>query len=146
MRPTPIPVDEVWDGATRLVFGPPGGDLDSGIAPVEVLADRGLSTGLVRLSTRCALETGDLDALAAGGTVWVTFYGGQLLPFSVDVQPPTVPRPYVRIEVDFADDGPGFRAFLGGVPDGMGAADFAEGCAQALTEMADQFRAEAPNA
>ena len=39
------------------------------------------------------------------------------------------------------ENAPGFRAWLGGVPDGMSAADFAEGCAQALTEMASEWRA-----
>jgi hypothetical protein len=80
--------------------------------------------------------------LAAGGTVWVSFYGGFLQPFSIDVLPPADAKPYVRLEVDFdGDRAPGFRAFLGGIPHQMSAADFAEGCAQALTEMAAEWRA-----
>jgi hypothetical protein len=123
MRPAPIPDDDVWDGARRIIIAPPGGDMtDPEISSVEVL--------------------GDLDALAAGGTVWVSFYGGILQPFSVDVLPPADARPYARLEVDFRrDQAPGFRAFLGGIPDGMSAADFAQGCAQALTEMAAEWRA-----
>ena len=144
MRPTPIPANEVWDGGQRLVIGPPAFDPDGDeVAAVEVIVDAS-SIG-PRLSARCGREPGDLDALAAGGTVWVSFYGQHLHPFAVDVQPPAgPPRPYVRMEVDFdADDAPGFRAYWGGVPDGMAAADFAEGCAQALTEMAAEWRAAA---
>lgn len=145
MRPAPIPDGEIWEGARRVVIGPPGNDLDSGVAAVEVLVDQS-SIG-PRMSARCVLEEGDLDVLAAGGTVWVSFYGGQLMPFSVDVQPPLLATPNVRLEVDLAGpDAPGFRAFLGGVPDGMDAADFAEGCAEALLAMADEFRAEADRA
>lgn len=141
MRPAPIPADEVWDGAQRVVIGPPGNDLDSPVASVEVLVDAS-SIG-PRMSARCVLEPGDLDALTAGGTVWVSFYGGQLLPFSVDVQPPTRAIPHVLVTCDFDGPGaPGFRASIGGVPEGMSAPDFAEGCAQALVQMADEWRAE----
>jgi hypothetical protein len=145
MRPAPIPDDDVWDGARRIIIAPPGGDMtDPEISSVEVLADAVMMHGQPgpRLSARCILEAGDLDALAAGGTVWVSFYGGILQPFSVDVLPPADARPYARLEVDFRrDQAPGFRAFLGGIPDGMSAADFAQGCAQALTEMAAEWRA-----
>lgn len=144
MRPAPIPDGEVWDGAQRIVIGPPGNDLDSQINAVEVLVDQ--STVGPRMSARCVLEDGDLDALAAGGTVWVSFYGGQLQPFSVDVQPPLRAVPNVRLEVDLTGETPGFRAFMGGVPDGMDAADFADGCAEALRQMAAEWRAEADRA
>ena len=30
MQPTPIPEDEVWDGGTRRVIGPPGARLGAG--------------------------------------------------------------------------------------------------------------------
>lgn len=145
MRPAPIPDGEVWDGARRIVIGPPGNDLDSGVAAVEVLVDQA-SIG-PRVSARCVLEDGDLDALTAGGTVWVSFYGQQIMPFSVDVLPPSGPAvPNIRLEVDLSGPRPGFRAFMGGVPDGLDAADFADGCAQALQEMAAQWRAEADQA
>lgn len=140
MRPAPIPDGEVWDGARRLVIGPPGNDLDSGIAAVEVLVDQA-AVG-PRISARCVLEPGDLDALTGGGTVWVSFYGQQLMPFSVDVLPPAVERPFLRMEVDLAGAAPEFRVTLGGVPDSMDAADFAEGCAEALVRMADEWRAQ----
>lgn len=145
MRPAPIPAEEIWAGARRLVVGPPGNDLDSTVEPVEVLLDQS-SIG-PRLSARCILEDGDLELLTAGGTVWVSFYGGQLIPFSVDVQPPAKEaQSYVRVEACFPPFGtqpPAFKAFLGGVSDGMDPADFAEGCAQALTEMAAEWRAKA---
>lgn len=140
MRPTPIPDAEIWDGARRVVIGPPGNDLNSKVASVEVLLDQS-SIG-PRISARCVLEDDDLESLNAGGTVWVSFYGAQLMPFSVDVQPPLVATPHVRIEVGTGDGpSPNFRAWLGGVPDGMNAADFAEGCAEALRQMADEWRA-----
>lgn len=91
MRPTPIPDREIWPGAHRVVFGPPPDDTSGRIAPVETLVDEGPESGYTRVSVRCALEPGDLEELLLGGTVWVTFYGGGLQPFSVDVQPAIVP-------------------------------------------------------
>lgn len=86
MRPAAIPDNAVWPGARRVVVGPPDGDLTStDIAPVEALVDVGQDTGIPRISVRCILEDGDLEKFADGGTVWVTFYGGQLVPFCVDV-------------------------------------------------------------
>jgi len=35
---------------------------------------------------RCVLEDGDLDLLAAGGTVWITFWGA-MVPWAVSVLP-----------------------------------------------------------
>ena len=88
MRPAPIPAEAVWDGARRVVIAPPGGDLtDPDIAPVEAVVDRPESLGGIRLSVRCVLEPGDLEKLAAGGHVWVSFYG-QMVPFCVDVTGP----------------------------------------------------------
>jgi hypothetical protein len=89
MRPTPIPDEAIWEGARRMVIAPPDGDLTStDIAPVEALVDVGQDTGIPRISVRCVLEEGDLDKLKAGGTVWIGFYGGQLIPFCVDVVGP----------------------------------------------------------
>jgi hypothetical protein len=87
MRVTPIPDDAVWDGAQRVVIGPPDGDPTGKIRAVEAVADVSPSTGMPVLSMRCALEPGDLEVLAAGGVVWVSFYGGAIVPFSVDVTP-----------------------------------------------------------
>lgn len=88
MRPAPIPDNEILPGSTRIVIGPPTGhDLTGAIRPAEVLHYPSESTGLPVLSARCVLEPGDLETLAAGGAVWVSFYGGQLLPFDVDVRP-----------------------------------------------------------
>jgi hypothetical protein len=87
MRPVPIPDEVVWPGADRIVVAGPGGDLTGPIPAVEALADVSESTGMRRLSVRCALEPGDLERLAAGEHVWVSFYGGGMPPFSVDVAP-----------------------------------------------------------
>lgn len=84
MRPAPIPDAAVWPGAQRMVIAPPDGDLTNpDIAPVEALVDQA-SIGR-RLSVRCVLEDGDLEILARGGAVWVSFYG-VMVPFSVDVK------------------------------------------------------------
>lgn len=85
MRPAPIPQEAVWEGGRRIVVAPPGGDLTHpDIAPVEAVADMSASTGVVRMSVRCVLESGDLEKLAGGGHVWISFYG-QMVPFCVDV-------------------------------------------------------------
>lgn len=87
MRVTPIPDEAVWSGARRIVVGPPDGDPTGAIRPVEAILDESPSMGVPALSVRCALEPGDLARLAAGECVWVSFYGGGMPPFSVDVQP-----------------------------------------------------------
>lgn len=86
MRPVPVP-DEFAElpGFRRVVVSPPDGDLlNPVIAPVEMLADivRG---DVVRMSAMCQLDADDLAKLQAGGYVWVSFYGGHVIPFSVDV-------------------------------------------------------------
>lgn len=92
MRPTPIPDHEIWTGAERRVIGPPRGDLDSGIDPVEALIDRSETTGALNLSVRLVLEEGDLEKLAAGGTVWLTFWG-HMVPWAASVVAPVDPHP-----------------------------------------------------
>lgn len=85
MRPTPIPDNEVWEGSVRKVVSPPGGDLtNSHIAPVEALIDRSPSTGILNLSVRCTLEEGELELLANGGVVWLTFWGA-MVPWAATV-------------------------------------------------------------
>lgn len=92
MRPTPIPDAEVWEGAVRKVFAAPGGDLTHAqIAPVEALIDTSPATGGMTASVRCVLEGDDLDQLRAGGTVWLTFWGG-MIPWAATVLPPAEPR------------------------------------------------------
>lgn len=86
MRPAPIPTEAVWEGGRRIVMAPPDGDMfHPDIAPLEMIADQ-VSIG-VRFSARCALEEGDLEKLAAGGHVWVSFVG-HVVPFSVDATGP----------------------------------------------------------
>lgn len=88
MRPVPIPSEAVWDGARRVVMGAPNGDLtDDQIRPVEAIEDTSPSTNLRVLTVLCALEPGDLDRLAGGAHVAISFYGG-MLPFSVDLLGP----------------------------------------------------------
>jgi hypothetical protein len=88
MRPAPIPDRAIWAGAKRIVLSAPDGDLTNPhIPPLEALVDLSPSVGCLRFSARCVLEPGDLDKLAGGGEVWVSFYGG-VPPFSVDVTGP----------------------------------------------------------
>lgn len=88
MRPTPIPDNEVWTGAIRRVIGPPDGDLaNPNIAPVEALLDRAPDTGALNISVRFVMEDGDVEKLAAGGTIWLTFWG-HVVPFAVNVVDP----------------------------------------------------------
>lgn len=87
MRVTPIPDSAVWEGARRIVIGPPDGDPTGEIRAVEAVVDRSPTTGSWVYSVRCALEEGDLDTLAAGGHVWISFYD-RMVPFSVDVVAP----------------------------------------------------------
>ena len=87
MGVTPIPDDVVWKGACRVVIGPPDGDLTGPIRAVEAVLSQSETVGMPVMSVRCALEPGDLEVLAAGGHVWVSFYGGGMPPFSVDVTP-----------------------------------------------------------
>ena len=85
MRPAPIPSEAVWPGAQRAVIGPPDGDpTNTKVAAIEVVVDQPDSLGVVRYSARCVLEPGDLEKLADGGHVWVSFYGS-MVPFCVDV-------------------------------------------------------------
>jgi hypothetical protein len=85
MRVTPIP-DELlaaYPGAERRVIGPPDGDVTGHIRPVECLFDV-TEGGITRANVRCVLEEGELTKLAAGGAVWVSFYAGLMVPFSID--------------------------------------------------------------
>lgn len=93
MRPTPIPDNEVWENAVRRVIAPPNGDLTNPhIALVEAVVDRSPSTGALCLSVRCILEDGELEHLAAGGTIWLTFWGA-MTPWAATVVPPQDPIP-----------------------------------------------------
>lgn len=93
MRPAPIPDAEILPGSRRIVVGPPPGhDLTGDIRAAEVCVHTSEALGVPVLSARCVLEPGDLEALQAGGAVWVHFYGGQMLPFDVDVIGPTPER------------------------------------------------------
>jgi hypothetical protein len=137
MRPTPIPDEEVWEGAVRKVIAPPSGDLtDTTIAPVEALVDQS-GTGYPRFSMRCALEDGDLEVLRAGGVVWVSMLGEHLHPFSVDVAGAISPEhPSLRVDVDMHDPGeaPTFNAYTHGVSQ-ADSVTFVRGCIEALEVM-----------
>lgn len=97
MRPTPVPDEEVWEGAKRMVIGPPRGDLSSGIAPVEVLVDRDATEG-PRMYLRWIIEADDLRRIENGDTVvWMTFWSDHLHPVSLGLPgEDLVPAPECR--------------------------------------------------
>jgi hypothetical protein len=84
MRPTPIPDHLVVDGTPRLVMAGPGGDLTGPVRPVELLDDTAANG---RLMMRVIPEEGDVEKLAAGGALWVCFYGPVPV-FTLDVVGP----------------------------------------------------------
>lgn len=77
--------------AVRSTIMPPNNDLDSGIAPVEVLRDTIGGKDVIRI--RMVPEEGDLDRLAAGEPLWLTWYSSVLVPFSVAFADIVVPEP-----------------------------------------------------
>jgi hypothetical protein len=81
MRPAPIPDEEVWEGARRVVIAGPDGDLTGEIQPAEVLVHQSKFGPCI--SARVILQDGDLERLEAGEPFWVTFIGDHLHPFDV---------------------------------------------------------------
>jgi len=78
VRPTTIPDSEIFEDHRRIVMGPPAGhDLTGNIRSVEMLAGPG---GIYR--ARIILEDGDLERLAAGEPIWLSFLG-HVVPFDV---------------------------------------------------------------
>lgn len=84
MRVSNIPDAEVWAGAQRIVMAPPDNDLTGEIRACEMVAE--IHEGTPTYSARCVLDPDDAEILAAGGNVWITFYG-VVVPFSVTVAP-----------------------------------------------------------
>lgn len=84
MRPSAIPDEEVWAGATRKVIAAPDGDLlgESGIEPVEALTE--IVDGTPMFHVRMVLDEMDVARIAAGERVfWYTQHGTALRPFSL---------------------------------------------------------------
>lgn len=86
MRPSSIPDDEVWEGAKRVVFSGPDGDLTGDIRPAEMLVDHGPQGQIIR--ARIVLDPGDAERLAAGEPFWVSFWADHLHPFDVAMTEP----------------------------------------------------------
>jgi hypothetical protein len=87
MRATLIPPDEVPDGYTTHIIGPPDGHDPTGdIRPVEAAITYrdvdGVRAVLYRF--RFELDPGDLELLAAGVPIWLTQVGG-IQPFDLDI-------------------------------------------------------------
>lgn len=84
MHPSPIPDNEIWEGATRQVIAPPGGDmLHPTIAPVEMLIDRD-EDGVQRYCARVVLDDADVERINMGERVfWYSQHGDHLHAFSI---------------------------------------------------------------
>lgn len=55
------------------------------------------------------------------------------------------PRSALSVTVDWSGPAPDFTALLNGVPEGMSAPEFVDGCVQALQRMSDEWRAAEPH-
>lgn len=86
MRPVPIPDDQIPAGSVRRVISGPDGDLTGPIMPIEAAVIRLPRSGEVAYMVRCEPEEGDLETLARGGAVWITFLG-HVVPFALEVGP-----------------------------------------------------------
>ena len=87
MRPTPIADGQILEGHDRLVMGPPRGhDVTGDTRAVEMCCQRDPEYGQV-FRARYVLEDGDLERLAAGEPIWVSFFG-MVVPFAVDLAEP----------------------------------------------------------
>lgn len=108
MRPTPIPDADVWSGSRRAIYSAPDGDLTrTDVAPVEALVECSGPDGHL-ISVRCIPEADDVDQLAAGGALWLTFHGA-LVPFELDVRAASEPPPTAQAP----QDAPGYQGSLG---------------------------------
>jgi hypothetical protein len=93
VRPSLIPDEEVEAlGLTRSTIMPPGNDLDSGVAPVEVGRDQIEGVDVIRI--RLVPEEGDLERLAAGEPLWLTWYSPVLVPFGLAFAEPVEEEPH----------------------------------------------------
>lgn len=91
MRPTPIPDAEIRPGGRRITLTPPdNGPAGIEVMPVDAVIQCAPEPAAHAISVRCVLEDGDLERLAAGGTIWLTFYGG-MPPIAFAVRGPGEP-------------------------------------------------------
>jgi hypothetical protein len=93
MKPGPIPDDEILEGHRKMTMR---GDEALNIADVEMLVTEDPErSGMPIWRTRVTLDDGDLERLAAGEPIWVSFWGG-VVPFDVNLADPpeeAVPSP-----------------------------------------------------
>lgn len=91
MRVAAIPDTEILDGHERVVVGPPPDyDPTGEVRSVEMLRSTSIIEGeeWPVHRARVVLEPGDLERLAAGESIWVSFYG-HVVPFDVALTEPT---------------------------------------------------------
>lgn len=82
MIPVPIPEDRLWQGAQRIVVGPPSGDpTDDTIRPVEAVSETTEIGHVFRMLIQ--LEPGDIERLQQDPHFWVSIFALRLPPFDV---------------------------------------------------------------
>lgn len=86
MLPTRIPTALIREDSQVTIARAPDDPRYTGVEDCEALVERG-QHGLAQVRVRLELEPGELEQLAAGGHVWVTFVGG-ILPFNVTTTGP----------------------------------------------------------
>lgn len=98
MRVTPIADEKLWEGAERIVLGPPAGEDPTGpVRAVEAAVDyialsEDASHPLPRFNLRVQLEDGDLEALRENPELWVSFICYQMPPMQVGLLPEGIER------------------------------------------------------
>jgi len=83
MEPTPIPDDEVTEGARRIVVGPPvGEEITGSIRPIEAVIEETPEMGR-RFKTRWVVTPEEAQRLMEGEPFWVYQYTRQMIIFAV---------------------------------------------------------------
>lgn len=91
MRAVPIEDAFITPGSVRKTIAPPNGDLTSDEclpcdALIDVPSDEGMFAGIPRYRMRIKLEEGELERLQETGHLWLSIWGGSLVPFALSTE------------------------------------------------------------
>lgn len=93
----PVRALQARPGAQLVSIGPPAGVSEDDCGTVEALVEDTPDAVFPRtIRVPIQLEPGDLERLAAGEPLWLTVFLPRLVPFQVDLDPPSWhlrPRP-----------------------------------------------------
>lgn len=93
MRPAPIPDWALWPGARRTMVHPPADVTPPGsVQLIEALVECDERPDEHRISVRCIPDAGDVEALADGGALWITFLGAMPI-WGMQIAGPDCPQP-----------------------------------------------------